>query len=164
MPCFFKKMGWQSLLHGKGNLNIDYWHVRWGEVKPGNHNFSQHRKGSNCFHISLFKIMCNFYSYCLIGCNVFDTSICERLWLIQKSPNIACSMSQTVTNRRNKNVVPYLGSENRTYPWSWILIYEAWPRIKTLFLFNDFILYLEIIHTYSWLVDVVMINNNRIIV
>ena len=22
MPCFFKKMGWQSLLHGKMNLNI----------------------------------------------------------------------------------------------------------------------------------------------
>ena len=24
MPCFFKKMGWQSLLHGKMNLNINY--------------------------------------------------------------------------------------------------------------------------------------------
>ena len=22
MPCFFKKIGWQSLLHGKMNLNI----------------------------------------------------------------------------------------------------------------------------------------------
>ena len=23
MPCFFKKIGWQSLLHGKMNLNVE---------------------------------------------------------------------------------------------------------------------------------------------
>ena len=42
---------------------------------------------------------------------------------IQKSKQIALSMSQSVTNWRNINVGLFSGSDNGTYLWSQILIY-----------------------------------------
>jgi hypothetical protein len=93
MPCFFKKVGWQSLLHGKMNLNLynvgylpDYW---WLKQFPASHLVLDRSENVKYWSHSSFEVNWSSLSSpktLTIKC-AFPSSLAWELWLCPCRPD-----------------------------------------------------------------------------